>query len=530
MRETRAQRPLTDTLGAPRKPGGGAAGGARRRRPSVGDVVAGISVALVLIPQSLAYAALAGMPPERGLYAAGIPLLVAAPFASSPYLQTGPVAITSLLTLGALTTLAAPGSDEYVALGLLLALVVGVARVLVGLLRAGVIAYLMSQPLLTGFIPAAAVLIIASQVPAALGAEAPTGGVIEQAGRALSSPGGWEPTSIALSLVVVVTVFGGRRIHALFPGVLVAVAAAIAFSTLTAYRGETVGEISVGAPPLSLDLPWGELPSLLLAGVVIALVGFAEPASIARAFAVEDRVAWDSNREFVSQGMANVAAAFSGGFPVGGSFSRSSLNRLAGAGSAVSGAITGLAVLAFLPFAFVLAPLPAAVLAAIVIAAVVPLVRLGPLLRLWRFSRPAFLTATATFVLTLALAPHVERAVLAGVGLAIAVHLWRELRIDASVWYEGDDLHVRPAGVLWFGPAQGLGEGLVAQLAEHPEARRLVLHLDGLGRIDVTGALVLRTVVEEAERSGLETELVGVQEKDRRLMPLLESDRAPLEG
>ena len=489
-----------------------------RLRAALPDLIAGTSVALVLIPQSLAYAELAGMPPERGLYAATIPLLVAAPLASSPYLQTGPVAITSLLTFGALSTLAQPGSDEYVALGLLLALVVGAVRVAVGLLRAGVIAYLMSQPMLLGFVPAAAVLIVASQLPSALGVEPPAGGVLEQFVWTLAHPGAWRLTAIALAAGTLALMLGGRRLHPLFPGVLVAVAIAAAVSPLLGYRGEVVGDITVGLPPLSLDLPFAALGTLLIPGAVIALVGFAEPASIARAFAAEDRKTWDADREFVSQGAANVAAGLTGAFPVGGSFSRSSLNRLAGARTRWSGAVTGVVVLAFLPVAGLLGPLPVAVLGALVIGAALSLIELGPIFRLWPHSRPQFAVAAGTFALCLALAPRLDRAVLIGFALALVIHLVRELRIDLREWTDGDTLHLRPSGVLWFGAAQDLEDRFLRRLAQHPEARRLVIHLDGLGRIDVTGALALHTVLERARSSGLEADVEGVQPRDRRLV------------
>lgn len=488
------------------------------RRFRTADALAGLTVALVLIPQALAYAQLAGMPPERGLYAAALPLLIAAPLACSPYLQTGPVAVTCLLTFGALSSMAAPGSDEYVALGLALALVVGVVRVAIGLLHAGVIAYLMSQPMLIGFIPAAAILILASQLPHALGAAPPDGDLLFQAAWSLLHPGRWELASVVLSAGVLVAVFGGRRLHPLFPGVLLAAIAALAFSRLTGYEGPVVGEIPSGLPPLSLNLPWGELPALLVSGTVIAIVGYAEAGSIARAFAAQDRERWSSDREFVSQGAANIGAAFSGGFPVGGSFSRSSLNRMAGGYSRWSGAVTGVLVLLALLFAGVLEPLPEAILGATVVAAVIPLIRPQRIARLWRPSRPAFLIAAVTFVSTLALSPHVEQGVLIGVALSIVVHLLRELRIDIELRSDGDTLHVKPQGVLWFGAAQALQDRILDELATRRGVRRLVVHLDALGRLDVTGAIALRAVLEEARRSDVAAELVGVQERDRRLV------------
>jgi SulP family sulfate permease len=520
----RGRRTLTKTSAAK-------AGAAERRRARVGDLLAGLSVALVLVPQSLAYAELAGMPPERGLYAAAIPLLVAAPLISSPYLQTGPVAVTALLTFGVLTTHAEPGSDEYVQLGLLLALTVGAVRLLIGLARAGVVAYLMSRPMLIGFVPAATLLIAASQLPNALGASPPSDGILEQAGWTLAHPRAWEAVSVVVAAGTLAAVFGGRRLHPLFPGVLAAAAAALIVSEVGGYDGPQLGAIDAGLPPVSLDLPWGDALSIVIGGAVIALVGFAEAASIARRFATDDRTRWDANREFVSQGAANVAAGLTGGFPVGGSFSRSSLNRLAGARTRWSGAVTGLAVLAFIPAATVLAGLPRAVLGAVVIAAVLPLIRLPPIVRLWRVSRPQFLVAAATFGATLALSPRVERGVLIGIGLAVAVHLWRELQVQVEVWTPGEGLHLRPTGVLWFGAAQRLQDLALTALAMHRDARRLVLHLDGIGRLDVTSALVLRNVLEEARRSGLETELVGIEARDRRLIDrVVEADADPLAG
>jgi sulfate permease, SulP family len=380
-------------------------------------------------------------------------------------------------------------------------------------------------------VPAAALLIAASQLPTAVGAQPPAGSLLSQAIWTLAHVASWEPAATVLTIAVLIAIFAGRLIHPLFPGVLLATAAAIAFSLVTGYSGERVGALAVGLPPISLELPWSATPALLFGGAVIALVGFAEPASIARQFASEDRSRWDPDREFLSQGAANVAAGLTGGFPVGGSFSRSSLNRLAGARSRLSGAVTGVAVLAVLPFATVLSPLPSAVLGAIVIAAVIPLIRLRPIARLWRVSRPQFLLAAATFALTLALSPQIDRAVLAGIALSIAVHLWRELRIDARVWDEGGVLNVRPQGVVWFGVAQALHDRFSAELAAHPDAQRVVLHLDGIGRLDVSGALVMRAMLDEAHRGGLETEIVNVDPRDRRLIDgVVEQERDPVAG
>ena len=395
-------------------------------RPVPADLLAGLSVAMVLIPQSMAYAELAGLPSHIGLFASALPPILAALFASSPYLQTGPVALTSLLTFGALASLADPGSADYVALAALLALMVGVTRLLLGLFRLGVVTYLMRDPVVTGFTSAAAILILASQLPKALGTATPPGGVLWRAGWSLGHPGGWETASLAIAATTVLLVLAGRRVvHRMFPGALIAVGGGISVSRLTDYAGPMVGDVPTALPTLSLDLPWGSTGSLLVGGILIALVGFAEPASIARVFADEDGQRWSANREFVSQGVANLAAAVSGSFPVGGSFSRSSLNRLAGARTRWSGLVTGITVLVFLPFADVLAPLPRATLGGVVIAAVVGLVRPRRLLGMARISPADAVVAWVTFFATLALSPRVEQGVLVGILVSLAVGLRR---------------------------------------------------------------------------------------------------------
>jgi SulP family sulfate permease len=488
-----------------------------------------MSVALVLVPQSLAYAQLAGMPAYRGLYAAALPPITAALFASSPYLQTGPVALTSLLAFGVLSSLATPGSEEYVQLGILLALVVGAVRLTVGLVHAGVLAYLVSGPLLIGFVPAAALLIVATQLPAALGSTPDVEGVLDGALWVLTHPDSWSWSDVALMALTLTLMVLGRVVHRFFPSVLVAVAVALVYSAVADYQGATVGSIPRGLLGITTDLPWTEIPALLVGGVVIALVGFIEPSSIARTFAARDRQRWDANREFLGQGAANIAAGIAGGFPVGGSFSRSALNRAMGARTRWSGAVTGFAVLVFLPFARLLEGLPLAVLAAIVIGSVAPLVRPAPIVRLARFSRPQFLVAASVFVLTLALAPRVDLAVLIGIALAVLTHLWRELSLEVTSWVEGDTLHMRPRGVLWFGSAPRLEETFVERLGAHSSARRLVIHLDGVGRIDTTAALSLRTLARDAREAGLETEFADVRKRWTKLVEtVIENERDPL--
>jgi SulP family sulfate permease len=483
-----------------------------RSIPTTSDLLAGLSVTLVLIPQALAYAELAGLPPVHGLFAAAVPAIAAAFFASSPYLQTGPVALTSLLAFGVVSAHAEPGSIAYIAFMSFLALIVGLVRLTLGLFRLGEIVYLMSEPVLLGFTSAAGLLILASQLPTVFDVVPAQGGIVENALWTLARPWAWHAGSLFFAFLALVFIEGGRRLSPFFPGVLVAVIAGVALSTLTSYTGAVVGDISLVMPslPVAQGLPWATLTQLLIGGTVIAVVGFAEVASISRHYATEERQRWSPNREFISQGMANLAAGLVSGFPVGGSFSRSAVNRQAGAKTRWSGAITGLLVLALLPLVGFLAPLPRAVLGAIVISAVIKLVRPLQLLRLRRYSRPQFAIALTTFVLVLSLEPRLDLALVMAVLLSMGVHLYREVRIELEGVYGAGTLHLTPRGVLWFGSAAKFEEKVLEVLASYPETKRLVLHFEGLGRIDLTGAFAITRLIGDAQAAGIQVEIKDV--------------------
>jgi len=487
-------------------------------RPTLNDVLAGVAVSLVLVPQAMAYAELAGLPASVGLFSAALPLLFAAPFGSSPYLQTGPTAMTALLTFGALTSVGVPGTPRYVQLAALLALIVGVGRLALGLLRLGSVAYLMSQPVLLGFASGAATLIISSQIPAAMGTSPPGSGVLWRAGWTLLHPGEWHTSAIMFALFTTVAVIGGRRIHRMFPGVLLAVAAGILVSRIGDYGGDLVGTIDASFPTLGLALPWSDLGSMIVTGGVIALVGFAEPTALARTFATQERQPWDPNKELIGSGLGNLGSALSGGMPVGGSFARSSLNHLAGARTRWSGAITGLTVLVFLPFAGVVESLPKAVLAGIIITAGFNLVHYVSVIRITKYSRPQGLVGLATLIATLATAPRVERGIIIGVALSLVVHLWREMSVHCDVELSGTTLTARVGGVLWFGSSARIEELLSQTVASNPDVDRVVLNLSGAGRIDYSATLVFEQFVDDAEAAGVEVEFVNIAQSARPLL------------
>lgn len=390
----------------------------------------------------------------------------------------------------------------------------------------------MSQPMLLGFVPAAAVLIASSQVSKALGVSPPEfNNQILEAAWGLAHPMQWNPAALLMTAMTVLVIASGRRLHALFPGMLVAAVLGIAISALGFYPGSAVDSIPSGFLPFTLDdVAWDRVPALLLPGVIISLIGFTEAASISRRFASEERSRWSANREFISQGVANLTAASFGGMPCGGSFSRSSVNRMSGARTRWAGAFAGLTVLAFLPFATVLRPLPLAVLGAIVIVAVVGLMRFRPLGRLWRLSPPQAVITWSTFLATVLLAPRLDLAVLIGIGLSVAVFLWRLLQLEIDVKAQDGVLTFTPRGVLWFGTAHRLDSMLIDALATHPDSVRLIIDLTRLGRIDTTGALVLRSVLDQARGAGLDADVQGIPPQSQQLTErALWSDTDPLD-
>lgn len=480
-------------------------------RPQIADLIAGMSVALLLIPQSLAYAQIADMPVVTGLFASALPLIAAAPFGSSPYLQTGPVALTSLLTFAALQSAGLVSEDpDYVAMAGVLAVLVGLFRLVLGLVRAGWVSYLVCEPVMIGFTSAAALIILSSQLPKALGVSElvvqrlPDGTTMERALWAVTHPLEWQPLALALGAFTLLLMLGGRRLHRLFPGVMVAVLAGLAVSATVSDPGLVVGEpvgIPEGLPDFGLSLSADAFTSLAVGGLVIALVGYAEPSSIARIYANMDKIPWDANRELVGQGVANVVAGVSGAFPVGGSFSRSSVNRLAGAKTKWSGGVTGLVILCFLPFAGVLDPLPQAVLGAIVVGAVLGLLQPVRLVRLRRHSMIHALLAWVTFAATLVLAPDVQWAVLLGVALSSVVHFARPLRLETSAMAETTDAAlaprlVRPRGLIWLGSYRGFRSQLDEIIDRHPGAE-VVLDLGDDPALDPA---VEEAVLEAQER------------------------------
>ena len=467
--------------------------------PTKYDLIAGVSVALVLVPQSLAYAQLAGLPAYVGLFASTIPLIVFSFLASSPYLQTGPVALTSLLTFSALNAAGFdPADGQYLKLAALLAIVVGVYRILIGALKLGWLTYLICTPVMRGFIAGAAVVITASQLPRGFGTDAlaPEGSILRRAFWTLSNPSEWNTAAIALTMLTLVFMYGGRKLHKLFPGVLLAAICGIIAVSLTDYSAPIVGQpipIPNSLPEISLSLPWSDVTSLLIGGLIIALVGFAEPSSIARTYANQDNIPWSANRELIASGVANTAAGFVGAYPVGGSFSRSSLNRMIGAKTRWSGGITGIVVLGFLPFASLLDNLPQAVLGAIVMGAVLKLIDLGGLKEVWDASKSQAMLTLITFAATIAISPDIQWALILGVVLTVAYHHVYKFKVETIIG-EDNTAIVKPTGLLWYFTSASLQKSVEATVKQHHD-KKVIVDLINIPAVEAEDLVPLGTSV-----------------------------------
>jgi len=390
------------------------------------DLIAGASVAVVAIPQSLAYAQLAGLPPHLGLYAAFVPTIVAALFGSSAQLSTGPVALTSLLTAASLAALAEPGTAPYLTLAVLLALGSGLLQLLAGVIGLGRFIERIPAALMLGFVNAAALVIVFSQLPALLGVPAARGsGPIAALSGLLQNAAQGVPATAAFGVVSLALLLLARRYCPTWPAALFVSGAAILVSWAIGYQqyGSVVGDLPPGLPALAWPTIDPVSVSQLMSGMVlIALVSFIEVTSSARTIAARTGTVWNVNQELVGQGLAKIAASLFAAFPVSGSFSRSALNLSAGAltawSSMVCAALVGIA-LVFATSA--LHHLPNAVLAALIVSAVLSLLTPLELIKVSRLDRAAGATAWVTLLATLFFAPRIHYGLIVGLGVSAAL-------------------------------------------------------------------------------------------------------------
>ncbi|MDP1525086.1 MAG: SulP family inorganic anion transporter [Rhodocyclaceae bacterium] len=636
------------------------------------DLIAGITVALVLVPQSMAYAQLAGLPAYYGLYAAFLPVIIGALWGSSRQLATGPVAVVALLTASALAPLAA-GPEHYLTLAILLALMVGVVQFSLGVFRLGAIVNLLSHPVIIGFTNAAAIIIGLSQLNKLLGVSmGRSDNFLNDIYGVLLQVGDTHLPTLAMGLGALAGMFLLKRFLPKLPNVLIVVAATtlvswqigfeqnakatheeiadptvaglivgfingaanihslkevqaarsvelrtlvkdkdvagvaeseyqselikLAISNLesenklrmaslrkfkfvrgtnpetqapllylrnqapqggtedTVWRivrigkdgqlhlsggGEVVGAIPSGLPEFKWPtVTWSDMTHLLSVAVVIALVAFMEAISIAKAMAARTRSRIDPDRELIGQGLANVASAFSQGFPVSGSFSRSAVNLNAGAVTGLASVISGLLVLLTLLFLTgLLYHLPQAVLAAVIMMAVAGLVNFGAIRHAWQTHRHDGLAATISFVATLAFAPHLDLGILTGAVVAITLFLHRRMRPRGEIVglhpdgvLAGLDTHnlkpisekfvpVRFDGELTFVNVAYFEDIVLETLVRFPNAQAILLIGSSINEIDVSGEEKLREIAKRLDQMGISLYVSGLK---RQVMEVLE--------
>ena len=403
------------------------------------DVAAGLTVAAMLVPQAMAYAQLAGLPPEVGLYASTVPLVIYALFGTSRQLAAGPVAIVSLVAAGALAEVADEGSAGYVTTAALLAIMVGAVHIVVGLFRLGFLVRLLSHPVLTGFTAAAAVIIGTSQIRLLLGTNPDSAdGWIGTVTALVQSLGGIDPLTVLVGVSAIALMVGVRRWNAKAPVALIAVVIAIAVSSaadLQSRNVSTVGEIPAGLPPVTIpswDVLTDLIGTLLPAALTITLVGVLEAVAVSKVYAREHRYDLDANRELVALGAANVATGLFGGYPMGGAISRTAVNNDAGARTRFAGVIAAIAVVVVLVVLTPLfADLPQAVLAAIVLLAVSGLFDFAAASEIYRVRQADALTMVGAFLATLVLG--VDRGILVAVVGSIVLIAQRLMQPHVAV-------------------------------------------------------------------------------------------------
>ena len=491
------------------------------------EALAGLTVGLMMIPQSVAYAQLAGMPPVTGIYASILPALVAVLFSSSQRLSVGPTALSALLIGASLTGMAQPGSAEWIQLAVWLALLSGLMQVVLGWAHFGWLLNVVNAPVLMAFTQAAAVLIIASQLPPMLGFSGDW--------RAMWQAPAVDWTAAGFGVATLALLMGVRRWKPGFPTVLVIVLASAAISRWIGFEGhggKVVGPLPSGLP--GLHVPgwpgWDTLGKLVMPVLVITLVSFLETASSAKVDSERKGERWDQDQDLIGQGLAKLASGFSGAFATSSSFSRSALNLYAGAQTGWATIFSTVVVLmALLFFTPVLRPVPHSVLAASVVAAVVGLLKPREFSRLWRISRVEAVIALLTFAVTLAAAPALYWGVLTGVLMSLSLFLYQHLhpRIieiglhpdgslrDRHLWHlpplAPHTLALRMDAALDFATAGQFERYVSEWLSAHPGTQDICLFAQPINRIDATGTEVLLRLMSQLHHQRITLHFSGMK-------------------
>ena len=490
------------------------------------DVIAGITVALVLIPQSMAYAQLAGLPPQMGLYAAFLVPIIAALFGSSRQLQNGPVAIISLMTAAALLPLNLEAT-HYIAYAAMIAILAGVIQMVLGFLRLGVMVDFLSHPVVIGFTNAAAIVIASTQIGKILGVNPEAGEHLYNTlwNVLLAVPQTHFPT-LAMGLFSLALLFGLKKYAPRLPNIILTIIVTILVSWAIGFEkmnGAIVGEIKSGLPSLVMPVIDSEhIGFLMLPAFMIALLSFVEAFSIAKAVASKTRQHLSADQEMVGKGLANIVAGVTQGYAVSGSFSRTAVAFDAGAktgfAAIVSGVIVGITLLFLTPLLY---HLPVTTLAAVIIVAVISLFHFEPFKHAWKVNPHDGFVALLTFLTTLYFAPHLEWGILVGVVLSLVFYIYRTMQphfAEVALNDEGvyRDAHLnaletsetvafyRYDGDLYFANAGYLERKLLNAVADKPNLKVIVLDLEAVDQIDATGEEMLGHMSSRLAEAGIE--------------------------
>ncbi|HIL04341.1 MAG TPA: sulfate permease [Candidatus Thioglobus autotrophicus] len=502
------------------------------------DMVAGLTVALVLVPQSMAYAQLAGLPPQHGLYASFLPVMIAALMGSSRQLGTGPVAVVSLLTAAAVPTILPEGAsmEEYVIYASLLAFLVGIFQFALGALKLGFVINFLSHPVVVGFTNAAAIIIGTSQLNKIFGVVKGDGDhTYEQVwGTVANAASNTHMVTLMIALLAFAIMIAVKKYAPKLPGVLLAVAVTTIIAWLIdfggsvetgGYGGAIVGFIPEGLPPLVIPgFDFSVINQMIVTAITIGLIGFMEAISIAKAMAAKTKQRLDADQELMGQGLSNVVSSFFQGYAVSGSFSRSAVNISAGAvtgfSSVVTAVIVGITLLFLTPLLW---HLPQATLAAVIIMAVINLIKFAPILHAWKVEKHDAIVAVTAFTLTLLFAPHLENGIVIGVILSLALFLYRtmEPRFTELSAHSGSTMLVNAlenklescevvsivkfSGSLYFGNAGYFEDKILKLIADKKQCLRYVIvDMAGINQIDASGEDVLAGLLDRCSGAGVE--------------------------
>jgi len=519
-----------------------------RRQDLVGDLLGGVIVAIMLVPQGMAYAMLAGLPPQVGLYASIVPLVIYGLLGTSRALAVGPVAIVSLLVASGIAPLADAGSAEYLQLAITLAFLVAIIQFVMGVVRAGFLVNFLSHPVVAGFTSSAAIVIGFSQLKHLLGVGIPRTHyfyeqVLYAAGHLLESNvytlivglgsiavllyfQKWlakhlKKTGLPESVILPVSKSGPLVV------VLLSTVSVVAFDLYDWAGVSIVGEVPAGLPPITLPVFNFNVWQLLLpTALAISFVGFMESISVAKSLASKRRQKVDADQELIALGAANVGATFTGGYPVTGGFSRSSVNFIAGANTGLASIITaGLVALTVIFLTPLFYYLPNAVLAAIIMVAVFGLIDVKTLKHVWKYDKADAASMIITFLAVLAMG--VETGILVGVAATLLLFLWRTSRphmaeigrIGDTETYRNVARHevetwpqtaaIRVDESLYFANTKYLEDVVLQMVADKPEVKYLVLNGIAVNSIDASALETLESLHQELCDAGVELHLTG---------------------